>query len=215
MPSHKDAWSTGKSEGSDFCLSRTRAKLRRTTQKFRRTMMTTADWPPPRVIFNSEMSTSADEGDVDNQSSLWLFSCCFQRRRSRSPESEDYKKSNLSQMLMGTYKNGNQAKGKKLMLRTGDDGSLICADHVDMNMLIEGFREFERRFQYGTLMPFANVLPSANSIRTDPSQEEIPKGEEEAEKEQSTISQRSNENRDEVFQGNHKKLIVVESICEA
>ncbi|KAM7534112.1 hypothetical protein Aperf_G00000112507 [Anoplocephala perfoliata] len=210
MPSHKDACSTGKSEESDFCLSRTRAKLQWTTQKFRRTMMTTADWPPPRVIFNSEMSTSADDGDVDNRSSLWLLPCCFQRSRCKSSESEDYRKSNLSQMLMGTYKNGNQAEGEKLMLRTGDDGSLICADHVDMNMLIEGFREFERRFQYGTLMPFANVLPTANSIRIDPSQRE-----EEAKKEQSTISQRSNGNKDEVSQGNHKKLIVVGSICEA
>lgn len=214
MPSHKDACFTREAEANNLLLKRTRAKLRQTTQKLRRTMMSTADWPSARVIFNSEMTTPADDGG--NNSFTWLFPCCLQGCRSRSPEIEDNRNSNLSQMLTGAYKYGSQIKSKKLMLRTGADGSLICADNVDVNMLIEGFREFERRFQYGNLMPFANVLPSANSIRAGASREEIPEGREEEEEEESALpDSRKHKNKNEVFQGNQKKTIVVEGICEA
>ncbi|VDL59903.1 unnamed protein product [Hymenolepis diminuta] len=227
MPSQKVSCSTAKPNENAVFLNRTKAHIRRTTQKLRRTMITTADWPPPRVIFNTEVTTPRD--DNDHHSSNWLLPCCFQRCRSKSPEVEDHKNSNLSKMLMGTYKNGTQVKNKKLLLRTGADGSLICPDNVDVNMLIEGFREFERRFQYGTLMPFANVLPPVNPVRSDYGREEIPGIREEDEEEEcrelaesSTLKKSSDcnnsSNRNVIFKDDsddQKRVVIVESICEA
>ncbi|VDO04312.1 unnamed protein product [Rodentolepis nana] len=226
MPSQNVACSNMQTEGNDAFLNKTKAQIRRTTQKLRRTMITTTDWPPPRVIFNTEVTTPRDENG--QRSSTWSFPCCFQRSRSKSPEDEEHKNSNLSKILMGPYKNETRMTNNKLMLRTDADGSLVCPDNVDVNMLIEGFREFERRFQYGTLMPFANVLPFANLVR---GREEIPEIEEEDEEEveecrkpvRSSILKKSGVcenplNGSENFQVNNddqKKVLVVESICEA
>ncbi|EUB60272.1 hypothetical protein ECG_08930 [Echinococcus granulosus] len=198
-----------------FFLNWTRSHLRRTTQKLRRTMITTADWPPPRVIFNSEMSiTHNGNGD---KTTAWFLPCCFQSCRNQSPEIEDTRNSRISQMLLGTYKGENDVKCKNLMLRTGPDGSLICADHVDVNMLIEGFREFERRFQYGTLMPFANVLPSLNSVRNAMSQEAIQEEtneEDSASSDLKEVRKEKEQEEEEVFQEIHQDVLMGQDICE-
>nr|CDS26574.1 conserved hypothetical protein [Hymenolepis microstoma] len=227
MPSQKFVSSNMKTDESDLFLNRTKAQIRRTTQKLRRTMITTTDWPPPRVIFNTEVTVPRDEND--RRSSTWSFPCCFQRSRSKSPEDGDHKNSNLSQILMGPYRNETQMKNNKLMLRTDADGSLVCPDNVDVNMLIEGFREFERRFQYGTLMPFANVLPFVNVARNDYGRKEISGIEEDEEEEESrepverSILKKSGVCKNpssggENFQVDNddpKKVFVIESICEA
>lgn len=213
--SRRDAACSEKAAEHALFLNWTRDRLRRTTQKLRRTMITTADWPPPRVIFNSEMSTTHD-GNED-KTMAWFFPCCFQGCRNRSPEIEDARSSRLSQMLMGTYKREKDVKCKNLMLRTGPDGSLICADHVDVTMLIEGFREFERRFQYGTLMPFANVLPSVNPIRHEMSQETIQgetMGADSASANPGEVRKKKKEKGDEVFQEIRQDVLVVPDICE-
>ncbi|VDK36622.1 unnamed protein product [Taenia asiatica] len=213
--SRRDSACTEKAAENAFFLNWTRDRLRRTTQKLRRTMITTADWPPPRVIFNSEMSTTHDGNE--NKTLTWFLPCCFQGCRNRSPEIEDVRSSRLSQMLMGTYKRENDMNFRNLMLRTGPDGSLICADHVNVTMLIEGFREFERRFQYGALMPFANVLPTVNPIRHEMSQETI--REETIENDNAStnpeeVRKKKKEKEDEVFQENNRDVLVVQDICE-
>lgn len=226
MLSQNDAYSASKSEDNGVFLNRTKAQIRRTTQKLRRTMITTTDWPPPRVIFNTELADSSHDDDHINSS--WLFPCCIQRSRSKSPEIEDNKTSNLSQMLMGTYKNGNKVKHKNLTLRTGADGSLICSDNVDVNMLIEGFREFERRFQYGTLMPFANVLPPVNPVHGELARDGISGIKEEDEEDTNEDDEskkfketsRVSRSAEDVFhiennERKPKKVVFVESICES
>ncbi|KAL7056222.1 hypothetical protein AAHC03_021025 [Spirometra sp. Aus1] len=102
-----------------------------------------------------------DEEDEEDCSHRWLGSCCWRER------SERRQSHRLSSMLSGTYKiqrNHHSARtphtSTQLRLKTGPDGSLICEDNVDINTLIAGFREFEKHFQYGALMPFVNVLPT-------------------------------------------------------
>ncbi|VDD80489.1 unnamed protein product [Mesocestoides corti] len=195
----KNIASSSKMTNSDVLLTRTRAHIRRATQKLRRTMITAADWPPPTVVFNTELSSDErhyistktiqknqpeNTGyDEPHRNSSRLLYCCFQlRRRNRSPEGGDIKNSRLSQILLDTYKRSdhltagthskkNSVSVKNLVLRTAPDGCLICSDNVDVEMLIAGFREFERRLQYGALMPFANVLPSFTPIRPELIQE--------------------------------------------
>ncbi|VDM32555.1 unnamed protein product [Hydatigera taeniaeformis] len=213
--SRRDEACCEKAAENAFLLNWTRDRLRRTTQKLRRTMITTADWPPPRVIFNSEVSTTHDRDE--DKTTAWFLPCCFQGCRNRSPEVEDSKGTRLSQMLMGTYKKENSVKCKNLMLRTGPDGSLICPDHVDVSMLIEGFREFERRFQYGTLMPFANVLPSINPARHEVSQK-AKDGEINEQISGSSDLKDEGKNKkgktDRVFQESYQDVLVVQDICE-
>ena len=173
-------------------------------------MMSTTDWPPPRVIFNSEMSTTFSHQHYDEKeqnSNIWFLPCCFQSCRSRSSEEDDIKTSRLSQMLMGAYKQDSRRKSKNLLLRPGPDGSLICADHVDVNMLIEGFKEFERRFQYGTLMPFANVLPNVNPILGETILEEI-------QEERDAHVDSKEQKKAKVFHANHQREVIVKEICE-
>ncbi|VDM00688.1 unnamed protein product [Schistocephalus solidus] len=107
-----------------------------------------------------------DDGEEEG-SYHWLDYCCCR------DNSERHQSHRLSSMLSGTYKaqHGhmrNRHTSTQLTLKTGPDGSLICDNNVDINMLIAGFREFEKHFQYGALMPFFNVLPtSLNPIVED------------------------------------------------
>ncbi|BHF77960.1 hypothetical protein SprV_0602107000 [Sparganum proliferum] len=114
--------------------------------------------PKARKKSVDEMRNEEDEEDCSHR---WLGSCCWRER------SERRQSHRLSSMLSGTYKiqrNHRSARSPhtptQLRLKTGPDGSLICEDNVDINMLIAGFREFEKHFQYGALMPFVNVLPT-------------------------------------------------------
>lgn len=141
-------------------------------------MLSTYDWPPPKLIFSTSVTASLD--DVDDEGSdcadttpvhtlMDTFLACCRRPSERSEGSD---KNRISQLLLGTYKMKQKDPiDQQLKLTIAPDGSLICADHVNVNMLIAGFQEFERRFQYGNLMPFANVLPSQVSI-SDPKRRE-------------------------------------------
>lgn len=117
---------------------------------------------------------------VDDDENEWkLFSCCMSRSIKRE--------SHLTKVLMGTY-NIRPTKQELLpQLKIGLDGSLVVADNVDMNQLIEGFREFERRFQYGNLSPFANVLP-VSTVPTDLEEDPSPSTSSAAGKQKKNVS---------------------------
>lgn len=154
-------------------ISKTRAHLRRTTQKLRRTMIATGDWPPPTVVFATEVTNydpqqegrqkASSREDAESGRASSSSSCCFKFRFRKSSQ-DDVKNSRLSRILLGSYKNGGPSNSllDNLKLTTGPDGSLICPVDVDVTTLIAGFQEFEKRFQFGNLMPFANVLPTTS-----------------------------------------------------
>ncbi|VDN09608.1 unnamed protein product [Dibothriocephalus latus] len=200
-----------------------RERLLRTKQKLKRTMISSADWPPPNLIYSSsvtcqqgqhgrlkglshaetdheplskqakpvkvvEVEEEDDDDDDGERSYQWLGSCCWRESSERRPAHR------LSSMISGTYKirHGRHHNAvTELVLKTGPDGSLICDNNVDINMLIAGFREFEKHLQYGALMPFVNVLPTAINPTPEEEGEEDSRLQEAADEEEGGASESS------------------------